>query len=48
LGHTVDYQDANGVTQTGMVTKVDFSSSGPSLTIGTTSGIPLGSVTEAS
>ena len=48
LGHTVNYQDSNGVTQSGVVTKVDFSSQGPSLTVGTTAGIPLGSVTEAS
>lgn len=47
LGHTVSYQDSDGVTQNGVVSKVDFSSSGPSLTIGTTSGISLGSVTEA-
>ncbi len=47
LGHTVNYQDSNGVTQTGVVSKVDFSSSGPLLTIGTTPGISLGSVTEA-
>ena len=47
LGRTVSYQDANGVTQTGMVNKVDFTSQGPSLTIGTTSGIGLSSVTEA-
>jgi flagellar basal-body rod modification protein FlgD len=48
LGHTVSYQDSDGVTQTGSVTKVDFTSSGPTLTIGTTPGISLGSVLEAS
>ena len=48
LGHTVSYQDSDGVTQTGSVTKVDFSSSGPTLTIGGTAGIALGSVLEAS
>jgi len=48
LGHTVSYQDSNGVTQTGSVTTVDFTSSGPTLTIGGTSGIALGSVLEAS
>jgi flagellar basal-body rod modification protein FlgD len=48
LGHTVSYQDSNGVTQTGTVSKVDFTSSGPTLTIGTTPGISLGSVLEAS
>jgi flagellar basal-body rod modification protein FlgD len=48
LGHTVGYTDSNGVAQTGTVTKVDFTSSGPSLTIGSTPGISLGSITEAS
>ena len=48
LGHTVSYQDSNGVTQTGTVSKVDFTSSGPTLTVGTTPGIGLGSVLEAS
>jgi flagellar basal-body rod modification protein FlgD len=47
LGHTVSYQDASGVTQSGVVSKIDFSSSGPSLTIGAATGISLGSVTEA-
>ena len=48
LGHTVSYQDSSGVIQTGTVSKVDFSSTGPTLTIGTTSGIGLSSITEAS
>jgi flagellar basal-body rod modification protein FlgD len=48
LGHTVSYQDSNGVTQSGTVSKVDFTSSGPSLTVGATSGIALGSILEAS
>ncbi len=48
LGHTVSYKDASGVTQTGTVSKVDFTSSGPALTIGTASGISLGSILEAS
>jgi flagellar basal-body rod modification protein FlgD len=48
LGHTVSYKDANGVTQTGTVSKVNFTSSGPALTIGSTSGISLGSILEAS
>jgi flagellar basal-body rod modification protein FlgD len=48
LGHTVSYKDSSGVTQTGTVSKVDFTSSGPALTIGTTSGISLGSILEAS
>jgi flagellar basal-body rod modification protein FlgD len=47
LGHTVSYQDSDGVTQSGVVNQVDFTSSGPSLTIGTTPGIGLGSITEA-
>ena len=48
LGHTVSYQDSSGVTQTGTVSKIDFTSSGPSLTVGTASGIALGSILEAS
>jgi flagellar basal-body rod modification protein FlgD len=48
LGHTVSYKDSSGVTQSGTVSKVDFTSSGPSLTIGTASGISLGSILEAS
>lgn len=48
LGHTVSYQDSDGVAQTGTVSKVDFTSAGPTLTIGTTPGISLGSVLEAS
>lgn len=48
LGHTVNYTDGNGVTQSGTVSKVDFGSSGPTLTIGADSGIPLGNITEAS
>jgi flagellar basal-body rod modification protein FlgD len=47
LGHTVSYTDSNGDALSGTVSKVDFSSSGPTLTIGGTSGISLGSVTEA-
>jgi hypothetical protein len=47
LGHTVGYNDANGNPTSGTVTKVDFTSSGPLLTIGTTTGIPLSSITEA-
>jgi flagellar basal-body rod modification protein FlgD len=47
LGHTVSYSDASGVTQSGTVSKVNFTSSGPLLTIGTTSGISLSSITEA-
>ena len=48
LGHTVSYKDSSGVTQSGTVSKVDFTSSGPLLTIGSTSGIGLSSITEAS
>lgn len=48
LGHSVSYTDSSGVSQTGTVSKVDFTStSGPTLTIGTASGVPLTSVTEA-
>lgn len=47
LGHTVTYTD-NGVTATGTVSKINFGSSGPLLTIGSTSGVPLSAVTEAS
>ena len=47
LGHTVSYTDSNGAVQSGAVSKVDFSSSGPILTISGISGISLGSVTEA-
>jgi flagellar basal-body rod modification protein FlgD len=46
LGKTVSYTDSNGATQTGAVTKVDLTSSGPTLTIGSATGITLGSVTE--
>ncbi len=48
LGHTVSYKTADGVTQTGTVSKIDFTSSGPALTIGTDTGISLGSILEAS
>jgi flagellar basal-body rod modification protein FlgD len=47
LGHTVSYTDSNGIAQSGAVSKVDFTSSGPTLTIGGVSGISLTSVTEA-
>jgi flagellar basal-body rod modification protein FlgD len=48
LGHSVSYTDTSGVSQSGTVSKVDFTSTtGPTLTIGTTAGIPLTSVTEA-
>ena len=47
LGHTVTYRDAAGASHSGAVSKVDFTSSGPTLTIGTDSGISLSNVTEA-
>jgi flagellar basal-body rod modification protein FlgD len=47
LGHTVSYQDASGTTQSGTVSKVDFTSSGPTLKIGSAAGISLASITEA-
>ncbi|HET9124701.1 MAG TPA: flagellar hook capping FlgD N-terminal domain-containing protein [Solirubrobacteraceae bacterium] len=47
LGHNVSYTDANGNTGSGTVSAVDFTSGGPTLTIGTTSGIPLSEVTGA-
>lgn len=47
LGHTVSYADSHGVTQTGTVSKIDFSSAGPTLTIGSAGGIALGSIKEA-
>jgi flagellar basal-body rod modification protein FlgD len=48
IGHSVTYTDASGAGQTGTVSKVQFTSSGPTLTIGSSSGVPLTSVTEAS
>jgi flagellar basal-body rod modification protein FlgD len=48
IGHNVTFTDASGAGQTGTVSKVQFTSSGPTLTIGAATGIPLTSVTEAS
>ena len=48
LGKTVTYTGSDGTTETGTVSKVDFTSSGPTLTVGSTSGVTLSSVTEAS
>ncbi len=48
IGHTVSYIDTSGADQTGTVSSVQFSSSGPTLTIGTTSGVALSSVSGAS
>ena len=47
IGHSVTYTDSQGSHQ-GTVSKVQFTSSGPTLTIGSTSGVPLTQVTEAS
>jgi len=48
VGKNVTYTDANGPGQTGTVSSVQFTSSGPTLTIGSESGIALSNVTEAS
>jgi hypothetical protein len=48
IGHSVTYTDSSGAVQTGTVSSVQFDSAGPTLTIGTTKGISLGSVTGAS
>jgi flagellar basal-body rod modification protein FlgD len=48
LGHTVSYTDGNGDTQSGTVTKVSFTTSGPSLTVGGVSGVLSTSVTQVS
>jgi flagellar basal-body rod modification protein FlgD len=48
LGHTVSYTDTTGATQTGLVQKVDFSSSGPTLTVNGATGVIPSSVTEVS
>lgn len=48
LGQTVSYTDSNGNTYTGAVQQVDLTSSGPTLTVDGTSGIPYSSVTEVS
>jgi len=47
LGQTVSYTDSTGVSSSGTVTSVDFTSSGPTLTIGGESGISLSEVTGA-
>jgi flagellar basal-body rod modification protein FlgD len=47
LGHTVTYQDDQGANQSGVVSKVDFTNSGPALTVGGVAGISLSSITEA-
>jgi flagellar basal-body rod modification protein FlgD len=48
LGHTVTYLDAQGNSVTGLVQKVDFTSSGPSLTINGVGGIAPAAVNEVS
>jgi flagellar basal-body rod modification protein FlgD len=48
IGHTVTYTDSSGNTDTGTVQKVDFTASGPTLTVGGTAGVDPGSVTEVS
>lgn len=47
VGKTVSYTDNTGATESGTVSSVDFTSSGPTLTIGSTSGISLSSITSA-
>lgn len=46
LGHTVSYTDSSGATLTGSVQKVDFGTSGPTLTVSGQAGINPTSVTE--
>lgn len=48
LGHNVTYLDANGNAVTGVVQKVDFTTSGPSLTIGGVAGIAPTAVNQVS
>jgi flagellar basal-body rod modification protein FlgD len=48
IGHTVTYLDANGNSVTGLVQKVDFTTSGPSLTVGGVGGIDPTAVNEVS
>jgi flagellar basal-body rod modification protein FlgD len=47
IGKTVSYTDSSGNTDSGTVTAVDFTSSGPTLTVGQTSGITLSQLTGA-
>ena len=46
LGHNVTYTDASGMQVTGTVQKVQFTGSGPTLTVDGTDGIDPGSVGE--
>jgi len=48
LGRTVTYSDSSGASQSGTVSSVQFGSSGPTLTVGSISGVPLSAITEAS
>jgi flagellar basal-body rod modification protein FlgD len=48
VGKNVTYTDAAGTGQTGTVSSVQFTSTGPTLTIGASSGVALSNVTEAS
>lgn len=48
IGKSVNYLDNDGNPQSGTVSAVDFTSSGPTLTVGTTSGISLSQITGAS
>ena len=49
IGHTVNYTDpTTGATDTGTVQSVEFTSSGPTLTINGTSGISASAVNEVS
>ena len=47
LGQNANYTDSNGNSGSGTVTAVDFTSAGPTLTIGGTSGISLSEITSA-
>jgi flagellar basal-body rod modification protein FlgD len=48
LGHTVSYTDSTGATVSGTVSKVQFTSSGPTLTVNGIDGIAPTSVNEVS
>ena len=48
LGHTVSYIDPAGNSGTGVVQKVDFTTSGPTLTVNGDTGIQPGGVSEVS
>ncbi len=47
LGQNVNYTDSNGNSGSGTVSAVDFTSGGPTLTVGGTSGISLSEITSA-